>query len=65
MEIRVIALAPWCHELTITKRCEIGGSAAVEGEIMIEEAEHIELLPLWEFIIEPNYGSISRREVPC
>jgi len=38
--------------------------AAVEGEIMIGVAEDIELLPLWEFIIEPNYGSILRR-VPC
>lgn len=33
--------------------------------MMIEVAERIELLPLWEFIIEPNYGSIYRRTVPC
>lgn len=32
---------------------------------MIEEAEYIELLPLWELLIEPNYGSILRRRVPC
>lgn len=32
---------------------------------MIEVAEHIELLPLCELIIEPNYGSILRRKVPC
>lgn len=32
---------------------------------MIEVAEHVELLPLWEFIIELNYGSVLRRKVPC